>query len=159
MEWSVPLALAVYILAHILFWPPWFATRLVAPRLRIQSLSGMASLMAVASVLIWVPAALVMLILHRDPAYGWQTVVRDTGSLGAASAAAYFFYAALSGLCRSDPALVVKTSLAGRCLWLAGWELIRDRRCAPRRVRRARDEIQSALSSREPLQQLLPYAR
>src|SRR3954470_17023854 len=98
MEWSVPLALAVYILAHILFWPPWFATRLVAPRLRIQSLSGMASLMAVASVLIWVPAALVMLILHRDPAYGWQTVVRDTGSLAGQCSRLFFLCSTLWSL-------------------------------------------------------------
>ncbi len=104
MKWSLPLALAGYILAHVLFWPAWFATKLVAPRLRIRSLIGMASLMAVASVLIWLPAALLLLSLHRDPAYGWQAVVRDSGSLGVASAAGYFLYSALSGLCRSQTA-------------------------------------------------------
>jgi hypothetical protein len=98
IEWNLWLAVAVYAFAHVLFWPPWFATRYVATRLRIQSLVGMASLMGGASVVIWLPAALVMLGVHRDPTYGWREVVRDSGSLGVASASAYFLYSALSSV-------------------------------------------------------------
>lgn len=104
MKWSLPLALAVYVLAHLLFWPVWFVTRIFAKKLRVQSLFGTASLMAGASVLIWLPAALLALYLQRDPAYSWQAVVRDSGALGVANASSYFLYYALSGLCRSATA-------------------------------------------------------
>jgi hypothetical protein len=67
----------------------------------MHSLIGMASLMGGASVVIWLPAALLMLGLHQDPAYGWREVVRDSGSLGVASASAYFLFSALTDVCRS----------------------------------------------------------
>lgn len=39
-EWSLPLVLAAYALVHVFFWPPWFATKFLVRRLRIQSLVG-----------------------------------------------------------------------------------------------------------------------
>ena len=114
MEWSLPLALAVYAFAHVLFWPPWFAARLSMTPLRIQSLIGMATLMGVASVVIWLPAALLVASRHPDPAYGWQAIVRDSGWLGVASASACFLYSGLSGLCRSATVGRTESRSAGR---------------------------------------------
>src|SRR5690348_4727007 len=90
VQWSLPLAVAVYALAHILFWPPWFATRLFVTRLRIYSLIGMAASMGAASVVIWLPAGVLVHSLHQAPAYGWREIVRDAGYLGIASASACF---------------------------------------------------------------------
>ena len=72
MKWNLPLALAAYVLAHVLFWPVWLATNALAKRLRIQTLLGMGFLMAVASIVIWLPAAVIDLSLQHDPEYGWK---------------------------------------------------------------------------------------
>jgi hypothetical protein len=87
----------LYALAHLCFWPPAIAAKIVGRRLQLKSALHLAMLMGGFSLVLALAFAIPFVFLHFDPNYGWKAVVRD--ALGAASAAvgAYILYRAIAG--------------------------------------------------------------
>jgi hypothetical protein len=95
---TLPLTLAAYALAHLLFWPPAVATTFVGRRLQLKSMPQLVLLMGgfslVMSLVLGIPF---VLFTHVAPSYGWHREIRDALDLGVAGAGAFILYRLLLG--------------------------------------------------------------
>jgi hypothetical protein len=87
------LALAAYLCAHLLFWPPALATRYVGRRLKLRSPIGHIILMATFSAVL--SFAMGGIVMYLNPTYGWHELLRDAGVLALCGAGAFVVYRAI----------------------------------------------------------------
>src|SRR5438046_448843 len=93
-----------YVLAHLFFWPPVIVTTYLGRRFRISSMSNMAALMGLCS-LVMTTALAVVPTLILSSGYAWRTGLRDALSEAVAAAGGFMLYCSLLGLGR-PPSLV-----------------------------------------------------
>jgi hypothetical protein len=99
---TLPLTLAAYALAHVVFWPPTVATTFVGRRLGFKSMLQLVLLMGGFSAVLSLVLGIPFVYSNTTPSYSWNREIRDALDLGVAGAGAFILYRFLLGQTGGD---------------------------------------------------------